>query len=415
MCIPHLFSIIAIMKNSIIVFVILTTTVLLLWRPWTRSTEEISEPGSIALWGNPFDGADTTVRFFPDQNAVYWKYTQAVGLIDNETGILISGKLPAARYMSINVYNDATMDPLESLVDKDILVESNGTYEVLISQGSTLSSYPNQLRIPEEVSKFSIILRHYLQGERSLNATPLPALSLIDLQTGNEIPIPGSLTSKPSLLPILRKLRNTPALSGTEQGLSIRDRIRTRLMNAFFQVQSQEEVLHFFNFSASGLYANKDNQYLTLPFSKSEDEAIVIRFKSPAYARDKKETTDVRYWSISLGNDETKTVQTLADYELTVHEDGFHYVVLDHSNSNILTPHGQLKTPKEMERGLIIYRNMLTNEHYEFNFNRVPVFSYDKETKEQSASQFLGEYAPVGIRVSKERLMKTQALESLFP
>lgn len=414
MCIPHLFSIILIMKNTIIVLVILTATTLLIWRPWTKSTVAESVLTPAELWGDPYDGADTTVRFFPDQNAVYWKYTQNVELINPKTGILITGKLPAARYISINIYDDATMNPLESIIDQDIILREDGTYEVLVTRDSALTPYPNQLRIPTEVSKFSIILRHYLPVGNNSNEAVLPSLSLIEIQTGNEAPLPASLTSKPSLRPILRKLRNTPALSETGKDLSIRDRVRARLMNAFFSVQSQEEVLQFFNFSASGLYANKDNQYLTMPFSKSKDEAIVIRFKSPTYPRKEKEVADVRYWSISLGNDETKTMQTLADHELTAHEDGFHYVVLGHSKPNIKTPHGQLKTPEGMERGLIIYRNMLTDEDFKFNFNLIPNFSHDQEKEEQSASLFLADYAPVGIRVSKERLEKTKELASFF-
>ena len=186
-------------------------------------------------------------------------------------------------------------------------------------------------------------------------------------------------------------------------------------MNAFFAVQSGEETLNFFNFSASGLYANKDNQYLAMPFSKEKNEVIVVRFRAPGYAGESGVEAKVRYWSISLGNDETKTVQTLADYELEANEDSFYYIVLDNSNSSIETTHSNLSSPDGMIRGLIVYRNMLTDEEYEFNFNLIPGFDYEKDIETQKASDYLGDFAPIGVRVSAERFAKIKRLETLFP
>ncbi len=233
--------------------------------------------------------------FAPDTNAVYWTtdFTYRPGM-----QIVLSGRYPAARYMSFNVYDgqgsSLTNVRASSITDYKIAAQP-GHENPFVTGGASGGAYELTLRAdPENGSgnvlalvspgtaagtRGSFIMRIYLGRENVL----LPQVSVRFGDTGATTPLntcPQDFRPKP--LPDVRRVKRTcrPA-----------------------------ECLVFYRSAAGGatLYPNADSAYVHAFVQPPQgDNVIVVRGKAPSSPEgtdppawnERGNGYDVRYWSM---------------------------------------------------------------------------------------------------------------------
>ena len=168
--------------------------------------------------------------------------------------------------------------------------------------------------------------------------------------------------------------------------------------------------LPFHAIDTRGYIENNDNRYLLAAITKKEDEVFVFRFKSPSYTHGPEDInqTDVRYWSFNLGNAATYNFNALKDEDAKLDADGYVNIVLA-SQDEAVEAQAQALAYNFMEwnmpwqKGFILFRHMLANPDFEAQIDDVPPISEGMTEFESTEGQeFMGDYAPQGLRMSKE-------------
>lgn len=349
-------------------------------------------------------GSRTDLPFLPDSSANYFSYSFERNVGD-KFGIRLKAKFMYARYQSFNVYNINTRSSLSSLADIQIIPDAgnnnpfitltqntNRQYTVhLLPDIPEAQDFPNKLLYPDSVTKVNVLLRNYLAEQNVYGGVPLPDIEAFDINTGKSLPLPTSIQ-----------------LDFT----SFADKI-TPLVNIInlTQLLQQNNQIDFFRFAGLGLFPNLDNQYIFAPLRLYKNEVAILKFKPPVYANNLSAipTSDVRYYSLCLGDSKTYNYKTLADFQLKTASDGFIYVVIGRNEPEIISKATGLNfipwVPELKNEGLVIYRNLLTREAYPYTLTQVPdilqninqVFNTDF----LKAYTYLGVYSPKGIKMSK--------------
>ena len=342
-------------------------------------------------WQGQFIGSDETVAFYPDAYANYWTYhfEQPASPI----GLRISGDVPKARYFSFNLYNDVNFTSVAALSDQDISINS-GRYEiVVIPEDHAMPDVQNVLTYEAGLEKIALIIRLYVPEQGISGGVALPNIEAFDLKTGEPValPQPAAPKSKPV------SIDKIEALVMTKIGAPLAYNIGGNLRS--------------YRVSSGGLYANKDNQYLVMPVKHDPDQYAVIRFKPPGFGQT---PADIRYWSLSLGDTKSFNYWTLHDAQARKAPDGFIYVVIGDHAPNGLTGVYNFRRWRGIDPAVLIYRHLLPQKTYANAFDQVPVLDETQIVEGISATQTIGDAAPVGVLISKERLAATQHLSSIF-
>ncbi len=92
----------------------------------------------------------------------------------------------------------------------------------------------------------------------------------------------------------------------------------------------------------------------------------------------------------------------LADYQANVSRDGFVYIVLGPRIPKVVKKAEGLNfLPWGLHDGtVLIYRNMVANPYFPYAAGVVPTYDYNQPAVGQSADNFIGDFAPVGIQCS---------------
>jgi hypothetical protein len=358
---------------------------------------------SLQFWYDSI-GSRTDIPFLPDSAANYFScgFKRSKG---DKTGFRFKAKFMYARYQSYNVYDINTRSSIASIADIQTKADdgNENPYLTLTQTGNRnytvylmpdipeAQRYDNKLLFPDNVTDVAVLLRNYLAEIDVYGGVPLPEIEAFNIETGEKIPVPNplaiDLASFNYLVDNLSKIINLTQL---------------------FQTNN---TIKSFRFAGLGLFPNLDNQYLLSPLRLYPNEVAIIKFRPPSYpaAFSQISSTDVRYYSIGLGDSKTYNYRTLSDFQFKVSSDGNIYLVIGRNEADIISKAAGLNymewVPDLKNEGLIVYRNMLTSSQYPYNMNLVPdvlenlnqVFN----TGYLHADTYLGDKAPTGIKMSK--------------
>jgi hypothetical protein len=354
-------------------------------------------------------GSRTDLPFLPDGNVNYYLYSFKRNQGD-KIGLRLTAEFPFARYMSYNIYDNRSRASLASLVDVDIEPVAGSTnpfVEGVQGSGRTYvmhvlpdvpeaEGYVNALRFDDNILNLGTMLRLYVPERSPTGGVQLPKIEAFDLATGRILKLPE---------PLPVDFRRFTGLTSAFEGV----------IGLTFLLQELGKV-DFYRFSGAGLYQNFDNQYLFAPLILGRDEVAVFKVKPPTYAAQLPliPTADVRYFSFCIGDAATYNYFTLADFECKVASDGFVYVVVGRDEPDLKQRAEGLNylvwDPKLQNRGLIVYRNMLTRPGYPNNMGLVPdiIENIDKvfDTDVLRAKTYLGDFAPQGIKMNREAFLE---------
>jgi hypothetical protein len=379
-------------------------------------------------WEKPFVGSDPSLLYYPDQNAVYFRY----GWENNkQQEIVIIGKIPDARYFSFNLYNDYTKSSIAALADHEIVPDDNdaSTYTIHILPEGKTGKFKNQIILPDSVRIASVFLRYYLAKGNIYANKPIPQISL--LENGVLVPVKPSMLQAPMTPADMAKLKgvivaNPNLISGKERKLLAspstpmeeKEPIISKVMTVpIFRHFTDPGAINAYNFNSGGNYPNKDNHYIVMPVVRRKDDVLIVRFKAPTHATQLGDISqNVRYFSLSQGNEYTNTSITLYDEQLKVSSDGFIYVVVANDKKEWRTQAGEMGINfmpwLYKERLVLILRHMLPAQSFTSSSRNVPLFDKSRPAKGQEAQKSIGDFALTGTFVKAKNWKKVSNVEA---
>ncbi len=389
------------MQTRILFFVIVFTFI---------SCKKENEVTEVKYWYDNI-GSRTDIPFLPDGSANYFTFS-FIRNSGDKIGYRFKAKFMHARYQSYNVYDINTRSSLSSISDKEILpnIGSINPFVALTQPGNReytvyvlpnipeAQSYENKLLFSDSVTNVSLILRNYLAEIDVYGGVPLPEIEAFNLLSGEAVSLPVPLRLD---FTVFTKIINVDDIS--------------KIISLTQLLQSGNNITCF-RFAGLGLFPNLDNQYLLAPIKLQANEVAILKFIPPTYPTVFSEipTSDVRYYSLCLGDSKTYNYKTLYDKQLKISSDGFIYVVVGRNQADIVAKAAGLNymewVPELKNEGLVVYRNMLTSPGYPYNLNLVPdVLKNLNQVLNPGyldADTYLGDHSPKGIKMSKEAYLE---------
>jgi len=179
-----------------------------------------------------------------------------------------------------------------------------------------------------------------------------------------------------------------------------------------------ETSRHFFraNGNSSGNFANPDNEYLISALNLQDDEVVLLRWKAPTFSQDFSDftQTDMRYYSMSISDINSYNYDTLYDNQLTIAADGFINLVVTKNDQEIINHASGLNVqiwPDDLnENAYLLYRNMVTKPDLIHGINQCETISGNANDffinpESFNAQNFIGVYAPAGLKMSKTEFL----------
>lgn len=361
--------------------------------------------GDYGHW-EPFIGTDMSSPALPDYNANYFVF--AFDRIGDAryVGLRMKGQFGYARYMSYNIYRAHRGPSFGALTDYEMLaapgsvnpfapgVDPNAphrSYVVAVQpSGYAVSPQENTLQYdPAQIGTLVVIIRYYVPQGSETAGVPLPTIEAYDVRTKQALPLPKQ-----------HLLGDVPlAVFGW-------------MMRPIF-TSIVDNTLRFYHVTGVGQFPNADNQYLIGAVTRKAGQVVVLRFKPPTFPKDASEygATQVRYWSLNEENPNTSTPIGLRDDQFKLARDGYVYVAIgDKSVRRAAVRRGYNFMPWLIRRqsGAIIYRNLVTDPSYPGRIDNVPAVDLSDEQNiyAQDASNFIGDYAPRGVKVGLKQFLK---------
>lgn len=371
----------------------------------TDDCTELTASGDNSQWYILL-GADSTTPNFPDYYANYFVYNFDRRQIPH-TGIRIDGVFGDARYISYNVYNFSTGLGQSTIIDHNIKPNacSNNPFTTSNNPDLTLQNYTlwvvpesmqradsaqNVLTYPDDVDTVSIFFRYYVPVGDAYAGVPLPSLSAFDVRHLSPQPLPKQIA------------RNF------EKNI---DELVAKV-ESFLSVQI-DTLLRFYNVNAAGMFTNLDAGYLATPITIQPDEVYMFRFLAPTFAQTPAQfgNTDVRYWSINIGDGQTHIRYALKDKDAIIAQDGFVNVVIaadTPENRNRAAGLNFIPIPVPVGEPIgVIYRNLIPNPNFTGNIANVPYLDTIPVLVLLNDAQYhIGNYAPRGVRLSTQEYLQ---------
>jgi len=399
------------------------------------------------IWDPAYVGSDPTVLYLPDANAVYWRYgwKRTPG---DQTGVIVRGQMPDARYFGYNVYDDNTKSSLGSFTDFALKTEDGGVnpftgqtsdsrsnYVLHILPEGAKTSAKNVLYFPDNLTDVSFMLRHYLPEGGNLGNVPMPSVSMLNVDSGKtskavkSVPVPAlsAEEAKRYLLPVLKEqraaLKENPmavlqALKAKEKdgSFDMKQVVAKQVVSKTFSHYTPGTPAESYRFQTSGTYPNNDNIYLVMPIVRDNNDVLMVQFRQPKPPATPAEypTSDVRYFSLSQGDELTYNFATTIDSDMKVKSDGLiHFVIADDNpeNRSKADALGANFMPwKVRDKMLLVYRHMLPRADFKYGIDKVPSFDPDKPKYGQEGRAYIADYAPVGVVVQETVYRELQAV-----
>lgn len=374
-----------------------------------------------SVW-QAYIGRDTTVGILPDQYANYFTYTLA--RTNKDIGLKIQGEFPDTRYMSFNVYNLRDNSTQGSLVDYQIQTDSGKPNPFIankdsVTTGNKYTAYiiperyehhrlPNQLVFNDDCRLLLVVIRLYDFNKDDFGGVEYPTVQAFTLDE-DEKDIEFQAVHLPKALNLRSIVRRFSLPRMVERLGWLFETEKTLPVDASNSNQKYNSI-PFHGVNDDGFIENNDNRYLMAAITKKEDEVYVFHFKAPTYTTGPENInqTQVRYWSFNLGNAATYNFNALKDEEAIMDENGIVRLVLANKDSEIEQRTEELgynfmEWNMPWKKGFILFRHMLANPNFEAQIEAVPPFQQGMNNMEAiEAHQFMGDYAPRGLRMSKE-------------
>ncbi|MBN1895903.1 hypothetical protein JW906_15560 [bacterium] len=350
-----------------------------------------------------FLGQDPDTPALPDYFANYFAYA-----FDREAdsstayvGLRIVGEFGYARYMSYNIYDseqgtsygavtDFQMKPLPGNVNPFVPGNSfqatNRQYAVTVApEGYTANSEDNAFIFANEAIRYlTVVLRYYLPQGNAIANVPIPAIEAFDIRTGHKLNLPARHSVKTTSIEVFQ------------------ERMRP-LFNTIV-----DDTLRFYHSVGGGQFNCADNLYLINAVEMTSNDVLTLRLFPPTFPSDNSEfgKTDVRYWSLNQGNDDTTTPLGIFDSELTVSSDGFVYVAIGNDSISLRAEelgYNFMPWRAQTTQGTLLYRNMLTDPKYAGAISQVPYLNFNNPANVYllDATNYIGNHAPTGRKVSR--------------
>ena len=383
------------------------------------------------LW-TPHIGRDTTVGILPDQYANYYSYTLA--RTNNDMGFKISGEFPSTRYFSFNVYSLGDNTTQGSLVDYEIQTDSGKPNPFLVNTDSvdagkyyTVHIVPskhkdkklaNILPFRDDVKLLLMVIRLYDYNIDDFGGVEFPTVQAFTMEedTDNVELNPVNLPRPLNLRAIVRK----KSLPGMVKRLSLLYETENTVQLDGPKKNKKYYSLPFHAIDTKGYIENNDNRYLLAGITKKENEVFVFKFKSPSYTTSSEDInkTNVRYWSFNLGNAATYNFNALKDEDAILDKDGNVNIVLASKDTALEKRtkelgYNFLEWNMTWKEGLILFRHMLADPNFEAQIDNVPPIKEGMtDFTPLEAQKIMGDYAPQGIRMSKDEFLLEYSLQA---
>ncbi|MFT6810060.1 MAG: hypothetical protein ACJA01_003303 [Saprospiraceae bacterium] len=361
-------------------------------------------------------GQDTTVGLWPDIYANYFAYTYYK--TKDNIGLKIRGTFPNTRYLSFNVYNIKDKTTQGSLIDAEIIAQQSfeiddqskrKKYELnILPKKYAELDLENKLVFADDAKMFLVVMRLYDFNEDNFGGVDLPSVQAYNLEMQDEF--------TPLRLPKGLNLRKF--VSGPKIAKDIWFMYKSENL---FPLDGPKDAkpnfkLPFYRIIGEGMIQNNDNLYLLSAVTKQENEVYILKFKAPSFVQKTEdiEQTEVRYWSVNIGDDLSYDFNAIKDEDCMIDSSGYVTIVIGEESPAIRSKCETLglnfmewNIPRD--KGYIIYRNMLSSADFEGNIINVPAL---KDTgiaafTNKEAGNYIGEYAPVGYRISSQEFLKT--------
>lgn len=377
------------------------------------------------MWQS-YIGRDTTVGILPDQYANYFTYTLV--RTNKDVGFKLMGQFPSTRYFSFNVYSLGDNTTQGSIVDYDIVpddglpnpftadadsIQVGENYTVyILPESQANDDHPNTLTFEDDTRAMTMVMRLYDYNIDDTGGVPLPHVQAITLDD-NE----GKITTTTAPLPRaldLRAIVRRVSLPGMQERLG-----EVYLTERAIQLDQSNDAptapIPFHAIDTKGYIENNDNRYLLAALTKEEDEVFVFKFKAPQHTTGSSDikTSDVRYWSFNLGNAATYNFNALKDEDAHLVQDSMVYIVMGSDDPEIkertaALGYNFLEWKMTWKEGLILFRHMLANKNFEPQIDQVPpINNAMTDFQKVEAKNFIGDYAPDGVRMSKETFLES--------
>lgn len=419
------------MKKLLYFFIGLALFLVIAWFFTVRYLNSGSIEPDNTLWSAHI-GRDTTISILPDEYANYYSYTLA--RTNNDMGFKISGKFPSTRYFSFNVYSLGDNTTQGSLVDYQIETDSGKPNPFIVNKDSvetgenyTVHIVPskhkhkklsNSLPFRDDVKLLLMVIRLYDFNIDDFGGVEYPTVQAFTMEDGNDnvdltpINLPKALN--------LRSIVHRTSLPGMVKRLSLLYETENTVQLDGPKSNKKYFSLPFHAIDTKGYIANNDNRYLMAGINKKEDEVFVFKFKSPSYTTGPENInqTNVRYWSFNLGNAATYNFNAIKDEDAIIDEQGYVTIVLADKDAGIEARtkelgYNFLEWNMTWKEGLILFRHMLANPNFEAQIDDVPPIKEGMtDFTALEGQKYMGDYAPQGIRMSKEDFLTEYSLQA---
>lgn len=370
------------------------------------------------MWGDVLRGDDMQLQFYPDHFAYYWEYTFDAEA-NPESGLVIEGEFPDARFMSYNVYDDDEQTSYcergFSLMDTEITADAgyvnpfkladagkHQKYTVYVLPTDTPASISagkeNIIWFDNDVKKVCTILRYYLPQGNIKGGVGMPVIKGLDLKSGK-------LTATPK--------RELSGLHGEMQ-----------IPGAAF---TSSDKLLFFRAPFSFAYPNGPAEYCYTRNLLDTDDVMVFNFMAPSYPKsvEEFETADMRYWSVCVGNSDTYTPLAISDFQTKVDDKGFANYILADKNS---AKYPQVKQLAEAngynilewdgavwgQGVMVLYRNMVFADDYPHSLRQLDPVGPGVNVMSNPAKYIcvlaLGPWGATGVKVNADAFIAADGI-----
>lgn len=397
---------------------------------------KLPTPSPKEQWGATLKGDGEVLGAYPDLYCNYWEYTYEVNK-NSDKILCLKGEFPHSRYFSLSLYNDETGDVFAGINDQDIEADARSTnpfvkttsgknyFTLYVVPNGTPQSVidklnsKNVVKVAAGVNKVAIVVRHYLgttadgSQKDEYAGVELPAITALKMDL-HETDVPKHVAS--NVYKITSKV--------------------------YTQKSDENKEMPFFLAPISRYYPNSFTAYLYGRTHVREDSVLTFSF-IPAPVPTKPEeyrNAVTRYWSICIGSaSDTRSYMSINDTKAR-YADGKKatFVVCLKKNpklSAIQSKVNEMNANGEYvnlfiwdsekinvdgkpigEVVAIMYRNILPDKKWEHSIATMiptdykddkgePIDHVDNPEK-QLAHKALGDYGPLGVKVSNDDFLQ---------
>lgn len=395
------------------------------------NSPKIPAPVPKEQWSATLKGDGEVLGAYPDLYSNYWEFTYDVDKNQNKI-VCLKGEFPHCRYFSLSLYNDNTGDVVAGIDDVNIkpddgsknpfkeTVSGKHYYTIYVVPNNTEQAVidklgsKNVVKITAGVTKVAMALRQYLgttadgSAKDEYGGVELPAITAINMNTWEEDYAPDHVES------------NVYKATG----------------NVYSQKSDEDKEMPFFLAPVSMYYPNNSTSYLYGRTHLRADSVLTFSFIPAPFPSKPEEYGNAvtRYWSICLGSgSDTRSYMSIYDNKARFATDKkATFVVCLKKNPNLTAI--QEKVDQMNSKGayvnlfvwdsekknidgnplgeivVVMYRNILPDKEWKYSIANMVPTAYKTGDKDpidlvtnpdkQLAHKALGDYGPLGIKVS---------------